>query len=91
MKLRRCTEEQGIRSIMVLMSTQPRQPAGTLYEVLVRGELDEALAAEVGALRLEPRGGETRIVIELIDQSHLHGVLERLRDLNIEIESVNPA
>jgi hypothetical protein len=76
---------------MISMSAQPGQPAATVYAVLVRGKLDQALADELGALRLEQADGQTRIVIELIDQSHLHGVLERLRDLNIEIESVNPA
>lgn len=91
MKLRARTEGGEIRFMMISMSAQPGQPAATVYAVRVRGKLDQALADELGALRLEREDGQTRIVIELIDQSHLHGVLERLRDLNIEIESVNPA
>jgi hypothetical protein len=73
------------------MSAQGRQRAGTEYEIVVRGRAGEALAAELGARRLEPRRARTLIVVEIIDQSHLHGVLERLRDLNIDIVSVNPA
>jgi len=60
------------------------------YEILVRGEIDEACATLLGARRFEPRQGKTMIVIDVIDQSHLHGILEHLRDLAIDIERVNP-
>jgi hypothetical protein len=61
-----------------------------VYEILVRGELSEAIAAGLGARRFEPRRGMTLIVVDVIDQAHLHGILERLRDLAIDIERVNP-
>ena len=70
------------------------------YEIVVRGELSErftstflsdSLASTVGPARVEPGDGTTAIVIEAIDQTHLLAVLERLRDLSIEIERVNPA
>lgn len=61
-----------------------------VYEILVRGELGEELAATLGAQRFEPRRGKTVIVLEVIDQAHLHGILENLRDLAIDIERVNP-
>ena len=61
-----------------------------MYEILVRGELGEPLAATLGARRFEPREGKTVIVVEVIDQAHLHGILETLRDLAIDIERVNP-
>ena len=60
------------------------------YEISVRGEIGEALAADLGARRFEACPDKTLLVVEVIDQSHLHGILERLRDLNIEIERVNP-
>ncbi len=53
--------------------------------------LSQSLGATVGPARLEPGDGTTAIVIEVIDQTHLLAVLERLRDLSIEIERVNPA
>lgn len=69
------------------------------YEIVVRGELSERFAStflsEVGSTpgrtRVEPRGGRTAIEIEVIDQAHLLAILERLRDLSLEIERVNPA
>jgi hypothetical protein len=70
------------------------------YEIVVRGELSERFAATflseslgstVGPARVEPGDRTTAIVIEVIDQTHLLAVLERLRDLSLEIERVNPA
>jgi len=48
------------------------------------------MATNIGARRLKVRPGMTILLVEIIDQSHLHGVLERLSDLHIEIERVNP-
>lgn len=62
----------------------------TAYEILVRGEIDEEFAALLGARRFEPSRGKTAIVVEVIDQAHLHGILESLRDRAIDIERVNP-
>jgi hypothetical protein len=70
------------------------------YEIVVRGELgerhastflSETLAASVGRVRVEPGNGTTTISIEAIDQAHLLAILERLRDLSLEIVRVNPA
>ena len=48
------------------------------------------LVATLGARRFEPRQGKTVIVVDVIDQAHLHGILESLRDQAIDIERVNP-
>jgi hypothetical protein len=64
--------------------------SAAVYEILVRGELSEALASGLGARKFEPRAGKTLVVVEVADQGQLHGVLERLRDLAIDIERVNP-
>jgi hypothetical protein len=70
------------------------------YEIVVRGELSEHFAStfldeRVGSTpdrtRVEPGDGTTSIAIEVIDQAHLLAILERLRDLSLEIERVNPA
>jgi hypothetical protein len=73
------------------MTTRGQDRSGMVYEILVRGCLGDDIGDELGCSRLEQRDGRTLIVIDIIDQSHLHGVIERLRDLNIEIESVNRA
>ena len=62
----------------------------TKYEILVRGKLSADLAQDIGARYFEPSKGKTVIVVDVQDQSHLHGILDRLGDLNIEIERVNP-
>jgi hypothetical protein len=62
----------------------------TAYEILVRGEIDDAFAAVLGARRFVPARGKTAIVVDVIDQAHLHGILESLRDRAIDIERVNP-
>ena len=38
---------------------------------------------------LEPRPGETTLRADLVDQSQLYGLLNRLRDLGIELVSIN--
>ena len=72
------------------MNAPRNAEATTDYEIVVHGQLGEHAAETLGARRCEVDGGGTRIVIGIIDQPHLHGVLEQLRDLNIEIERVNP-
>ena len=72
------------------MSTRPGRAGSATYEVLVRGELSDDLIADLGARRFEPCRGKTLILVDVIDQSHLHGVLGWLEDRNIEIERINP-
>jgi hypothetical protein len=85
---------------MTSKATVPSTSSRVTYEIVVRSELSdrfastflsESLGPTVGPLGVEPGNGTTAIVIEVIDQTHLLAVLERLRDLSIEIERVNPA
>jgi hypothetical protein len=89
---------------MLCLVTSKRTAASTsrrtTYEIVVRSELSdrfastllsESLGSTVGPAHVEPGNGTTAIVIEVIDQTHLLAVLERLRDLSFEIERVNPA
>jgi hypothetical protein len=80
-------------------ATVPSTSKRRVYEVVVRGELSKRftstfLSESVGSqdeVRVEPGDGTTSIAIEVIDQAHLLAILERLRDLSLEIERVNPA
>ncbi len=72
------------------MTLAGEEAATTTYEILVTGTLADDFVADIGARRFEPGSGKTVIVIDIIDQSHLHGVLSWLQDRNIAIESVNP-
>ena len=84
---------------MTSRATPPEKSKRESYEIVVRGELSERftstfLSEGIGSqdeVHVEPGDGSTAIVIEVIDQAHLLAILERLRDLSLEIERVNPA
>jgi hypothetical protein len=40
-------------------------------------------------MALEAEGGQTTITGLVVDQGHLHGLLDRVRDLGLELVSVN--
>lgn len=56
--------------------------------ITVRGRLSQHLAPAFAGLALEPRSGATELTGEIADQAQLHGVLTRIRDLGLELESV---
>ena len=57
----------------------------------MKGRLSPTLIAAIDGFEVSRcEGGETRLVGWVPDQARLHGTLERLRDLNIELVSVNP-
>jgi hypothetical protein len=61
----------------------------TRYRVVVRGRLGEHLVAQFDGLECEPGARECALV-GTFDQAALHGLLDRLRDLGIQLVSVNP-
>jgi hypothetical protein len=61
----------------------------TTYEILVRGNISERLAGKLGARRFGASSDRTLLVVEVIDQAHLHGVLGRVGELNVEIERIS--
>jgi hypothetical protein len=61
------------------------------YEIVVRGRLSSRYEGAFDGARLVPRSGQTTLCADLVDQSQLYGLLNRLRDLGIELVSVNPA
>lgn len=56
--------------------------------ITVRGRLSSHLAATFDGLTLVRCTGRTELVGEVADQAHLHGLLSRIRDLGLELESV---
>ena len=54
------------------------------YEIRVAGQLDETTAAAFAGLDVAARGAGTVIAGEL-DQAALHGLLERIRSLGLEL------
>jgi hypothetical protein len=60
----------------------------TRYRLVVRGELHCRFAGAFPGMNLHPTCGRTMIVGDVVDQSHLHGILDRLRNLGIELISL---
>jgi len=59
------------------------------YRISVRGLIDESWSSSFVGMRIShDPDGTTRLTGSMPDQSALHGVLSRLRDLNLEIVSV---
>jgi hypothetical protein len=61
------------------------------YRISIRGRLTERLGSAFGGMTLEPAAGQTVLVGEIRDQSHLYSVLDRVRNLGLELVSVQPS
>ena len=62
----------------------------TVYQISVRGRLTERMAAALEGMTLHPGGVNTVFTGEVKDQSQLYGLLDRIRDLDLELVSVQP-
>ncbi len=61
------------------------------FEVVVRGRLSTALLVAFGDFEAaRSDGGLTHLIGQVSDQEALHRLFRQLRDLNIELVSVNP-
>jgi hypothetical protein len=56
--------------------------------IKVRGRLSNRLAAAFDGMTAVPYVGATELVGEVADQAQLHGLLSRIRDLGLDLESV---
>jgi len=58
------------------------------YEVRVEGVLDGRWSEWFEGLQIHNRGGETILSGTLPDQSALHGILDKVRDLGVSVITV---
>lgn len=63
----------------------------TMYQICIRGRLTERLGSALEGMRLEADAIGTMFTGEIRDQSQLYGLLDRVRDLGLELVSVQPA
>jgi hypothetical protein len=61
------------------------------YDIVIRGRLSKRYESAFDGVTLEPRPGQTTLRADIVDQSQLYGLLNRLRDFGIELVSVNAA
>jgi len=81
------TAHPGRAEACVVINPHSRQR----YEIVVRGRLSSRYECAFDGARLVPQNGQTTLRADLVDQSQLYGLLNRLRDLGIELVSVNRA
>jgi hypothetical protein len=56
--------------------------------IVIRGTFGERFASFFDGLDVVAGRGQTELRGEIVDQAHLHGLLARIRDLRLELESV---
>jgi hypothetical protein len=62
--------------------------SGTAYRIVVRGELDDRFAYLFTGMEMQCADGTTVLTGSVVDQAQLHGLIERLEELALELVSV---
>ena len=73
---------------MDVQTTDRPASGATRYRITVRGRLTGFLASAFDGMGLESAAGETTLTGDLVDQAQLYGLIERLRDLGLDLVSV---
>ena len=63
---------------------------GRQYRLVLRGELSDRFAGEFEGMQMERVAGTTVLSGNVVDQTHLYGLLDRLPQFGIELVSVAP-
>lgn len=71
-------------------SDQRRLTGRTCYRIRIKGRLSDRFADAFRGMTLVPDRNETVLVGIIEDQAHLFGVLDRIRDLGLDLVSVEP-
>lgn len=58
------------------------------YRIVVRGELSDRYGPAFERMSMEVAAGHTTLVGDIVDQAQLHGLLERVSALGLELVSV---
>jgi hypothetical protein len=61
------------------------------YRVLLRGELGEPFGSLFEGIQIQQRAGITILTGTVVNQAHLHALIQRTRQLDLELVSVEPA
>ncbi len=60
-------------------------------KIKVQGHLDKRWKDCFEGMKISYEGNNTSLTGNIKDESHLHGILNRIRDLNLKLISVNAA
>jgi hypothetical protein len=61
---------------------------GVTYRIVMRGEIDERFAYLFNGMQLDCHDGTTVLSGSVIDQAQLHGFIERIEELGLELVTV---
>jgi len=59
-------------------------------EIKVQGHLDKKWKSSFEDAEISHSGNNTILTLDIKDESHLHGILNKIRDLNLKLLSINP-
>ena len=65
-----------------------KKGTGTVYRMVMGGELNDRNAVAFEGMQIETKDGRTILSGEVVDQPHLHGILNRVNSLGLELLSV---
>jgi len=60
------------------------------YQIVVGAELSERFAVAFEEMDIRNAGGQAILTGEVLDQSRLHGILNRINALGLELVSLQP-
>ena len=64
---------------------------GRRYRLVLRGELGEPFSFLFEGMQMDRDAGTTVLTGRVIDQAHLHGLIQRTQELGLELISLQPA
>jgi len=67
------------------------QIGGRRYRLVLRGELGEPFGFLFEGMQMDRVAGTTVLTGNVIDQAHLHGLIQRTQELGLELISIEPA
>jgi hypothetical protein len=67
-----------------------RKGTGKVYRIVVRGELSGRYSLAFEGMEMETEAGRTILTGQIIDQPHLHGIIERISGLGLDLVSLGP-
>jgi hypothetical protein len=76
------------RGIVAWPGNRTEEPATARYEIRIRGRVGDELASYVHDMSEEVLPVETVLRGEIVDQAALHGMLDRLEQLGLELVEV---
>ena len=70
------------------MTRQDGPPTGEHYRIVVTGEFGDLLSAAFDDVIVSTGGGKTVLIAPVRDSQELYGLMDRLRDHGVQLETV---